>query len=235
MTFKLGFPAIFSFFKIKGIKNRALLHEFTLEFVLLKLTFNQKLFKLALLRFFMVYTNEKGASARVWNHRSPACLTVECAYNLLMQERILPRDLRNPKTFEAYVSQVYGVEKRFGMPSIDFDSYLRMHRKFDPNREENGRRSLQSWPGPKVAQGEFRENQRPRVDRRNVLTTGWEILSLSDYANNHKILCQTRKPSESQQQAVKPAKIYRYGDRLDRRSMFEHLECFRYQPARKVA
>jgi hypothetical protein len=124
--------------------------------------------------------------------RTMARMSISCAHEMLEQEGILPRELRNYETFEAYVALKApdDVKERHGMLTIGVDTYFQFHRKFDPNKEENGRRSLQAWAGPKVAQDESREAKRPRFDRRGLFDKGditrcWKISpKIGDFIHN---------------------------------------------------
>lgn len=124
--------------------------------------------------------------------RTMARVNIACAHEMLEQEGILPRELRNYETFEAYVAvkALDDVKEMHGMLTIGVDTYFQFHRKFDPNKEENGRRSLQAWAGPKVAQDESREAKRPRFDRRGLFDKGditrcWKISpKIGDFIHN---------------------------------------------------
>lgn len=145
-----------------------------------------------------------------------ATITIDCAYDILIQgSGISRKELRDREKFRSYVSAVHMAEEKWGHKVITIDSFLRLQRKLDPNREENGRRMLATWPGPKVQQGYNRLDPRPRWDRRGAMTTGWEIeKGLSEYANYHTYGKRLCKPAQKKPELApqKPLKFLRGKD-----------------------
>lgn len=113
-------------------------------------------------------------------------ITTECAYELLVQTRNIPGRLKNRLAFEDHVHHKYEVKNRLGLDTITIDEYLQLQRELDPNKEVNGIRNLKLWPGPKVPIGNYRLDPRPRWDRRQAMTIGWEIeKNLSEFVNRN--------------------------------------------------